>query len=81
MPIVNRIAEFAPDMKAWRRHLHMHPELGLECHGTAAFVVEQLRSFGVTEIHEGLAERRRPPCAQTGRPHASLRCRGPMRAW
>ena len=56
MPIVNRIAEFAPDMKAWRRHLHMHPELGLECHGTAAFVVEQLRSFGVTEIHEGLAE-------------------------
>ncbi|MEM1102453.1 MAG: amidohydrolase, partial [Pseudomonadota bacterium] len=55
MPIVNRIAEFAEDMKAWRRHLHQHPELGFDCHGTAAFVVELLREFGVDEIHEGIA--------------------------
>ncbi|WP_432449935.1 M20 aminoacylase family protein [Aliiroseovarius marinus] len=52
MPVINRIAAFSDDMKTWRRHLHAHPELGLECHETAAFVVEKLRAFGVDEIHE-----------------------------
>ncbi|MEM7438986.1 MAG: M20 aminoacylase family protein [Pseudomonadota bacterium] len=52
MPVINRIADFAEEMKTWRRHLHMNPELDLECHQTAAFVVEQLRAFGVDEIHE-----------------------------
>ncbi|HEV8035767.1 M20 aminoacylase family protein [Yoonia sp.] len=55
MPVINRIADFAEDMTAWRRHLHQYPELGFECHETAAFVVEKLRSFGVDEIHEGIA--------------------------
>ncbi|MFP7571515.1 M20 aminoacylase family protein [Marivita sp. S2033] len=56
MAIINRIGNFADDMTGWRRHLHMHPELSLDCHQTAAFVVEKLRSFGVDEIHEGIAE-------------------------
>ncbi|MCK0151014.1 M20 family metallopeptidase [Marivita sp. S6314] len=56
MAIINRIGDFAEDMKTWRRHLHMHPELGLECHQTAAFVVDRLRDFGVDEIHEGFAK-------------------------
>lgn len=55
MPVINRIASFAEDMKEWRRHLHQHPELGQQCHQTAAFVVERLRAFGVDEIHEGIA--------------------------
>lgn len=55
MPVINRIADFAEDMTAWRRHLHQYPELGFECHETAAFVVEKLRAFGVDEIHEGIA--------------------------
>lgn len=55
MAVINRIAGFADEMKTWRRHIHMNPELGLECHQTAAFVVEKLREFGVDEIHEGLA--------------------------
>ncbi|MCH2077376.1 MAG: M20 family metallopeptidase [Rhodobacteraceae bacterium] len=55
MPIVNRIADFAEDMKTWRRHLHQHPELGFDCHETAAFVVEKLKAFGVDEVHEGIA--------------------------
>lgn len=55
MPVVNRIAEFAEDMKTWRRWMHQHPELQFECHETAAFVVERLREFGVDEIHEGIA--------------------------
>ena len=55
MPVINRIADFADDMTAWRRHLHMHPELQFECFETAKFVAEKLRAFGVDEIHEGIA--------------------------
>lgn len=55
MPVINRIADYTPDMTAWRRHLHTIPELMFECHQTAAFVVERLREFGITEIHEGIA--------------------------
>jgi hippurate hydrolase len=56
MAVLNRIAGFADEMAGWRRHLHMNPELGLDCHATAAFVVEKLREFGVDEVHEGIAE-------------------------
>lgn len=56
MPVINRIAGFAEDMTAWRRHLHQHPELGFDCFETAAFVAERLREFGVDEIHEGIAK-------------------------
>ncbi|MCO4841394.1 MAG: amidohydrolase [Yoonia sp.] len=55
MPVINRIADYTNDMTAWRRHLHTIPELMFECHQTAAFVVERLREFGITEIHEGIA--------------------------
>ena len=55
MPVINRIADFAEDMTAWRRHMHMHPELLFDCHETAKFVVDRLREFGVDEIHEGIA--------------------------
>ncbi len=55
MPVINRIADFASDMKEWRQWIHMHPELQFDCHQTAAFVVERLKEFGVDEIHEGIA--------------------------
>jgi len=55
MPVLNRIADFAPEMSAWRRHIHRNPELEFACHKTAAFVAERLREFGVNEIHEGIA--------------------------
>lgn len=56
MPVVNRIADLSDEMTAWRRHLHSIPELGLECHQTAAFVAERLREFGVDAVHEGIAK-------------------------
>ena len=56
MPVTNRIADYAEDMTAWRRHLHQHPELQFDCHETAAFVAERLRAFGVDELYEGIAE-------------------------
>jgi hippurate hydrolase len=56
MPVVNRIAAMAGEMKEWRRWLHRHPELGFDLPQTAAFVAARLRDFGVDEIHEGIAE-------------------------
>ena len=55
MPIINRIADYADDMTAWRRHLHANPEIQFDCHQTAAFVAERLREFGVDDIHQGIA--------------------------
>ena len=54
MPVLNRIADFTDQMTAWRRHLHQHPELGFDCHQTAAFVAERLRDFGIDQVHEGI---------------------------
>ncbi|WP_306114760.1 MULTISPECIES: M20 aminoacylase family protein [unclassified Roseovarius] len=55
MAVINRIAGFAEEMTGWRRHLHARPELGFECHETAAFVVERLREFGIDQIETGIA--------------------------
>ena len=54
MPVLNRIADFTDQMTAWRRHLHQHPELGFDCHQTAAFVADRLRDFGIDQVHEGI---------------------------
>ena len=56
MPVLNRIASFADEMKGWRRHLHQHPELAFDCHATAAFITDRLREIGVDEIHTGIAK-------------------------
>jgi hippurate hydrolase len=55
MPVINRIGGFAADMAAWRQALHRRPELLLETPETAAFVIARLQSFGVDEIHSGIA--------------------------
>lgn len=55
MPVLNSIAASAEEMKVWRRHLHTMPEIKFDCHKTAAFVVDRLRDFGISEIHEGIA--------------------------
>ena len=54
MPIINRVAEFHADIAAWRQHIHANPELLYDVHETAAFVVEQLKSFGVDEVVTGI---------------------------
>ncbi len=42
--------ELFPQIVAWRRHLHRHPELSFQEHQTTAYLEEQLRALGVTEI-------------------------------
>jgi amidohydrolase len=54
MPIVNSVAELQPDIQAWRRDIHQHPELLYDVHRTAAFVADRLREFGCDEVATGL---------------------------
>lgn len=54
MPVKNRFAELLPEITAWRRDFHQHPELQFEVHRTAGKVAELLRSFGIDEVTEGV---------------------------
>jgi len=54
MPIVNRVADLQPDIQAWRREIHQHPELLYDTHWTSAFVADKLRAFGCDEVATGL---------------------------
>ena len=54
MPIINRVADLQPDIQAWRRDIHAHPELLYDVHRTAAFVADRLREFGCDEVATGL---------------------------
>lgn len=54
MPVVNRIAAFAPEIAAWRQDIHAHPELLFDTHRTSALVAEKLRAFGCDEVVTGL---------------------------
>ncbi|MBI1172195.1 amidohydrolase [bacterium] len=56
MPVLNRIAAYAEEMKGWRRHLHQHPELSFDCENTAAFIQARLAEIGVDEMHTGIAK-------------------------
>lgn len=56
MPVINRIAEFHPEMTEWRQDFHMYPELGFEEHRTAGIVAEKLREFGCDEVVTGIAK-------------------------
>jgi hippurate hydrolase len=56
MPPKNRFAELLPEITAWRRDFHEHPELLFEVHRTAAKVAELCRSFGCDEVVEGIGQ-------------------------
>jgi amidohydrolase len=56
MPIVNRVADLQPDIQAWRRDIHEHPELLYDVHRTAGFVADRLKEFGCDEIVTGLGK-------------------------
>ena len=56
MPIINRVADLQPDIQAWRRDIHEHPELLYDVHRTAAMVADRLREFGCDEVATGLGK-------------------------
>ncbi len=50
------ITQYHPELTAFRRDLHAHPELGFEEVYTAARVQEALKLCGVDEIHAGIGK-------------------------
>ena len=51
-----QISEFHPELTAFRRDLHAHPELGFEEVYTAARVKEALERCGVDALHTGIGK-------------------------
>jgi amidohydrolase len=56
MPVKNRFAELLPEITAWRRDFHEHPELLYDVHRTAGRVAQLLRDFGCDEVVEGIGK-------------------------
>ena len=56
MPIRNRFAELHPEITAWRRDFHAHPELQFDVHRTAGIVAERLAEFGCDEVVTGIGK-------------------------
>jgi hippurate hydrolase len=52
----NRIAALSPEIAAWRRDIHAHPEIRYEEHRTAALVAAKLKEFGVDEVVTGIGK-------------------------
>jgi amidohydrolase len=62
-----------------RRHLHAHPELGFEEHGTAAFVAQRLQSLGL-EVRTGVGGTGVVGTIRGGLPGAAVMLRADMDA-
>ncbi|MVT00413.1 M20 aminoacylase family protein [Devosia marina] len=54
MPVLNRVAEFQPEIAAWRHDFHAHPELLFDVHRTAGIVADKLKAFGCDEVVTGI---------------------------
>ena len=54
MPVINRFADLAPAIVAWRRDIHAHPEILFDTHRTSALVAERLRAAGCDEVATGI---------------------------
>ncbi len=55
MPVIDRIAEFADEIVAYRRDFHEHPELGMEEVRTSGIVAKLLEEWGIT-VHTGIGK-------------------------
>ena len=53
--LINALSADHEEMKAWRHHLHRHPELAFDEHGTARYIAELLRGWGY-EVTEGIGK-------------------------
>lgn len=55
MNVLDRLKQDHPELTAWRRDIHAHPELGFEEHRTSDLVAEKLKAFGC-EVHRGIGK-------------------------
>lgn len=54
-PIIDSAAEQSEQIIAWRRDIHMHPEIGFEEHRTAHLVAAELTALGL-EVQTGVGK-------------------------
>lgn len=54
--IVKELEQDSAQMKEWFEHMHSHPELSMQESQTAAYILEQLRSFDAYEIETGVGK-------------------------
>ena len=54
MPFIPRLTELKPEITAWRRDFHQHPEILYETHRTSGIVADKLREFGCDSIKTGI---------------------------
>ncbi|OCG15578.1 peptidase M20 [Gilliamella sp. wkB292] len=52
---MSRINELKSEMIAWRHHIHAYPETAFEEKKTTEFIIEKLKSFGITELYTDFA--------------------------
>jgi amidohydrolase len=74
-----RIQPLLPDITAWRRDLHQHPELSNHEERTAKFVAAQLKKYGL-EVRTGIAHTGVVGVLKGGKPGPKLAIRADMDA-
>ena len=72
MSILDKAKEMEDQLVAWRRDIHMHPELGFEEQRTSRLVAESLRDMGI-EVEVGVAETGVVARIGEGRPAVGIR--------
>lgn len=77
MEFLNKARELEPQIVAWRRDIHMHPELGFEEVRTANLVADNLRELGL-EVEVGVG--RTGVVARIGEGHPVIGIRADMDA-
>src|SRR4051794_10836817 len=76
---INHIRAWLPELTAWRRDFHAHPETGFEEHRTAAQVAERLESWGI-EVHRGIGRTGVVGVLRSGRGNRAVGLRADMDA-
>ncbi len=72
MTVMQKAQEMQAQLVAWRRDIHMHPELGFEEQRTSRLVAEALRQMGI-EVEVGVAETGVVARIGEGRPAVGIR--------
>ena len=80
MPIINRIADLHDEMTVWRRDLHQHPETAFEEEWTSDYIAAKLETFGLDEIHRGIAKTGIVAVLRNGNSDKSIALRADMDA-
>jgi amidohydrolase len=80
MPIINRIADLQDEMTVWRQDLHAHPETAFEEVWTSDYIAEKLETFGLDEIHRGIAKTGIVAVLRNGNSDKSIALRADMDA-